>query len=120
VNAGSNLVQAFSDEATLAVEFLAIEVLSTWVVQPYDWAGNPMLGRLPGAVAMLSALQASGAFVLLLARGNAAAGTPEPGSIGPQRVCGLLRSPLHGIGEGAHPQPGAEFQLSLRHPRQGG
>jgi ATP-binding cassette subfamily B protein/subfamily B ATP-binding cassette protein MsbA len=67
VNAGSNLLQAFSDEATLAVEFLAIEVLSTWVVQPYDWAGNPMLGRLPGAVAMLSALPASGAFIMLLA-----------------------------------------------------
>ena len=67
MNEGSNLLQAFSDEATLAVEFLAIEVLSTWVEQLYDWAGNPMLGRLPGAVAMLSALQASGAFVLLLA-----------------------------------------------------
>ena len=120
MNEGSNLLQAFSDEATLAVEFLAIEGLSTWIVQPYDWAGNTILGRLPGAVAMLSALQASGAFVLLLARGNAAAGTPEPGAIGPQREFGLLRSPLHGIGEGAHPQPGAEFQLSLSHPLQGG
>jgi acyl transferase domain-containing protein len=71
-------------------------------------------------VAMLSALQASGAFVLLLASSNATAGTPEPGAIGPQREFGLLRSPLHGIGEGAHPQPGAEFQLSLSQPLQGG
>jgi ATP-binding cassette subfamily B protein/subfamily B ATP-binding cassette protein MsbA len=41
VNAGSNLLQAFSDAATLAVVFLAVEALS--------------------------ALPASGAFVLLLA-----------------------------------------------------
>ncbi len=49
------------------MEFLAVEVLSTLIAQPYNWAGHPMLGRLPGAVAMLSALQASGALVLLLA-----------------------------------------------------
>ena len=67
MNAGSNLLQAFGDGATLAVVFLAVEALSAPVAQPYNWAGNPILGRLPGAVAMLSALLDSGAFVLLLA-----------------------------------------------------
>ena len=67
MNAGSNLLQAFGDGATLAVVFLAVEALSAQGAQPYNWAGNPILGRLPGAVAMLSALLASGAFVLLLA-----------------------------------------------------
>ncbi|MFM7548360.1 MAG: ABC transporter ATP-binding protein [Cyanobacteriota bacterium] len=67
VNAGSNLLQAFSDGATLAVVFLAVQALTTPVTQTYSWAGNPILSRLPGAVAMLSALPASGAFVLLLA-----------------------------------------------------
>ena len=43
MNAGSNLLQAFSDAATLAVVFLAVEALS--------------------------ALPTSGAFVLLLALG---------------------------------------------------
>jgi ATP-binding cassette subfamily B protein/subfamily B ATP-binding cassette protein MsbA len=66
VNAGSNLLQAFSDGASLAVVFLAVEALSAPVTQTYNWAGNPILGRLPGAVALLSALPASGAFVLLL------------------------------------------------------
>jgi len=67
VNAGSNLLQAFSDGATLAVVFLAVQALTAPVAQPYNWAGNPILNRLPGAVAMLSALPASGAFIMLLA-----------------------------------------------------
>jgi ATP-binding cassette subfamily B protein/subfamily B ATP-binding cassette protein MsbA len=67
VNAGSSLLQAFSDGATLAVVFLAVQALSAPVAQPFNWAGNPILSRLPGAVSMLSALPASGAFVLLLA-----------------------------------------------------
>lgn len=46
---------------------LAVEALSAPVAQPYNWSGNPILSRLPGAVAILSALLASGAFVLLLA-----------------------------------------------------
>jgi hypothetical protein len=36
VNAGSNLLQAFSDAATLAVVFLAVEALSASVAQPYN------------------------------------------------------------------------------------
>ena len=58
MNAGSNLLQAFSDGATLAVVFLAVEALSAPVTQTYNLAGNPILGRLPGAVALLSALPA--------------------------------------------------------------
>ena len=49
---------------------------------------------------MLSALPASGCLRAAAGRGSAAAGTTEPGAIGQQRECGLLRSPLHGIGEG--------------------
>ena len=67
VNAGSSLLQAFTEGATLAVVFLAVEALSAPVAQPYNWAGNPILSRLPGAVELLSALPASGAFMLLLA-----------------------------------------------------
>jgi len=66
-NAGSSLVQAFSEGATLAVVFLAVEALSAPVNQSFDWSTNPILSRLPGAVALLSSLPASGAFVLLLA-----------------------------------------------------
>ena len=67
MNAGSNLLQAFSDGATLAVVFLTVEALSAPIAQPDNWAGNPILGRLPGADAILSVLPTSGAFVLLLA-----------------------------------------------------
>jgi subfamily B ATP-binding cassette protein MsbA len=67
VNVGSSLLRAFSEGATLAVVFLAVEALSAPVAQPFDWATNPILSRLPGAVALLSSLPASGAFVLLLA-----------------------------------------------------
>lgn len=36
MNAGSNLLQAFSNGATLAVVFLAVEALSASVAQPYN------------------------------------------------------------------------------------
>ena len=66
VNAGGSLLQAFSEGATLAVVFLAVEALSAPAAEPFNWASNPILNRLPGAVALLSALPASGAFALLL------------------------------------------------------
>jgi subfamily B ATP-binding cassette protein MsbA len=67
VNVASSLVEAFSEGATLAVVFLAVEALAAPVAEPFNWGGNPILGQLPTVVAVLSALPASGAFVLLLA-----------------------------------------------------
>lgn len=67
VNVGGSLVEALSEGATLAVVFLAVEALSAPLTQPFNWADKPILGRLPGAVDVLTALPASGAFVLLLA-----------------------------------------------------
>ncbi len=65
-NGGASILQAFSEGVTMAVVFLAVEVLSAPVTQPFDWAGNPVLSRVPGSVALLSGLPASGAFALLL------------------------------------------------------
>jgi ATP-binding cassette, subfamily B, bacterial MsbA len=67
LNAGSSLLQAFSEGATLGVVFLAVEALAASASQPFNWASNPILNKVPGAVALLSALPVSGAFALLLA-----------------------------------------------------
>jgi len=66
-NLGGGLVQAFGEGATLAVVFMAVEVLSAPVGQPIPWATMPIFGRVPAAVALLAALPASGVVVLLLA-----------------------------------------------------
>ena len=66
-NLGGGLVQAFGEGATLAVVFLAVEVLSAPVGQPIPWATMPIIGRVPAAVALLAALPASGVVVVLLA-----------------------------------------------------
>ena len=66
VNLVCSLLQAFSEGATLGVVFLAVEVLSAPAAEPFNWASNPILGRLPGAVALLSSVPASGAFMLRL------------------------------------------------------
>ena len=67
LNACSSFLRAFSEGATLGVVFLAVEALTAPATQPLNWVSNPFLSRLPGAVQWLSALPASGAFVLLLA-----------------------------------------------------
>ena len=66
VNLVSSLLQAFSEGATLGVVFLAVEALSAPPAEPFNWASNPIIGRLPGAVALFSSVPASSAFMLLL------------------------------------------------------
>ena len=66
-NMGCSLMVALSEGATLGVVFVAVEVLTAPEAQAFNWAGVPILGKLPGVAAQLSALPTGGAFVLLLA-----------------------------------------------------
>ncbi len=66
LNLGSSLVEAFSEGGTLAVVFLAVQVLSAPAGAPFDWATNPLVGRWPAAVAWLNGLPATKVFVSLL------------------------------------------------------
>lgn len=67
LNLGSSLVEAFTEGATLAVVFLAVEVLSAPAGTPFNWASNPILSRLPAAANWLNGLPATGVFASLLA-----------------------------------------------------
>ncbi|MCP9787666.1 ABC transporter ATP-binding protein [Cyanobium sp. Maggiore-St4-Cus] len=67
LNLGSSLVEAFTEGATLAVVFLAVEVLSAPAGTPFNWASNPIVSRLPAAANWLNALPATGVFASLLA-----------------------------------------------------
>ncbi len=67
LNLGSSVVEAFSEGATLAVIFLAVEVLSVPAGEAFNWASNPIVGRLPEAAAWLNGQPATGVFVSLLA-----------------------------------------------------
>ncbi len=67
LNLGSSLVEAFTEGATLAVVFLAVEVLSAPAVTPFNWASNPILSRLPAAANWLNGLPTTGVFPSLLA-----------------------------------------------------
>jgi subfamily B ATP-binding cassette protein MsbA len=49
LNLGSSVVEAFSEGATLAGIFLAVEVLSAPADEAFNWAGNPIVGRWPQA-----------------------------------------------------------------------
>jgi subfamily B ATP-binding cassette protein MsbA len=67
LNLGSSVVEAFSEGATLAVVFLAVEVLSQTAGEAFNWADNPIVGRSPELAAWLSGLPTTGVFVSLLA-----------------------------------------------------
>lgn len=67
LNLGSSLVEAFTEGATLAVVFLAVEVLSAPAGSPFNWASNPILSRLPAAANWLNGLPTTGVFASLLA-----------------------------------------------------
>jgi subfamily B ATP-binding cassette protein MsbA len=47
VNLGSSVVEALSEGATLAVVFLAVEVLSAPEGSGFNWSSHPMLGLWP-------------------------------------------------------------------------
>jgi ATP-binding cassette, subfamily B, bacterial MsbA len=61
------LEEAFTEGATLAVVFLAVEVLSAPTGTPFNWTSNPIVGRLPAAANWLNELPATGVFASLLA-----------------------------------------------------
>ena len=67
LNLGSSLVEAFTEGATLAVVFLAVEVLSAPAGTPFNWASNPIVSRLSAAANWLNGLPATGVFASLLA-----------------------------------------------------
>ena len=67
LNLGSSLVEAFTEGATLAVVFLAVEVLSAPADTPFNWTSNPIMSRLPAAANWLNGLLATGVFATLLA-----------------------------------------------------
>ena len=67
LNLGSSLVEAFSEGATLAVIFLAVEVLSNPSAQGFDWTVNPLVAWWPALAGWLNTLPASALFISLLA-----------------------------------------------------
>lgn len=66
LNLGSSVLEAFSEGATLAVVFLAVEVLSAPANTSFDWGGNPLVGWWPSAVAWLNQLPSTALFISLL------------------------------------------------------
>ena len=63
---------------------------------------------------------AHGAVHLPAGACGAAAGAAEPGPLREHRERGHFHCRVPGAGDGAHPQPGAAFQFSLRQWHQGG
>jgi subfamily B ATP-binding cassette protein MsbA len=67
LNLGSSLVEAFSEGATLAVVFLAVQVLSAPPGTPFSWTSNPLVGSMPAIANWLNGLPATTVFLSLLA-----------------------------------------------------
>ena len=65
VNLGSSVLEAFSEGATLAVVFLAVEVLSARG-DGLNWASNPLVGWWPAAVGLLNETSSTTLFLSLL------------------------------------------------------
>lgn len=66
VNLGSSVVEALSEGATLAVVFLAVEVLSAPEGSRFNWSTHPLLGLWPAAASWLNSLPATALFISLL------------------------------------------------------
>ena len=67
VNLGSSVLEALSEGATLAVVFLAVQVLAAPEGTPFNWATNPIVCRWPAAVGWLNGLPPTALFISLLA-----------------------------------------------------
>jgi ATP-binding cassette, subfamily B, bacterial MsbA len=67
LNLGSSVLEASTEGATLAVVFLAVEVLSAPSAIGFDWANNPLVSWWPEAAAWLSSLDTTTLFLCLLA-----------------------------------------------------
>ena len=67
LNLGCSLVEVLSEGATLAVVFLAVEVLSAPATQPLNWSSNPLVGWWPALAAWLIDKPPIALFLSLLA-----------------------------------------------------
>ncbi|QVL53656.1 MAG: hypothetical protein KFB97_04680 [Cyanobium sp. M30B3] len=67
MNLLSSVVEALSEGATLAVVFLAVEVLAAPEGTPFNWATNPVVAWWPAAAGWLNALPPTALFISLLA-----------------------------------------------------
>jgi hypothetical protein len=67
VNLGSSVVEALSEGGTLAVVFLAVEVLAAPEDSRFNWSSHPLLGLWQPAANWLNSLPATGLFISLLA-----------------------------------------------------
>ena len=65
LNLGSSFLEAGTEGATLAIVFLAVEVLSA-PPSGFNWASNSLLGWWPAAVAWLNGLPTTMVFLSLL------------------------------------------------------
>ena len=66
VNLGSSVLEAISEGATLAVVFLAVDVLAVPEGTPFNWANYPLLTWWPAAASWLNTLPATALFIGLL------------------------------------------------------
>lgn len=66
LNLCSNLIEASTEGATLAIVFLAIEVLTAPKVG-YNWAANPLFAHWPAALNLVNMVPATTVFLSLLA-----------------------------------------------------
>ena len=71
LNFGTSLVEAFSEGVTLAVIFLAVDLLSRPVSAAggaaIDWASNPLLGRFPLLLELITGLPRLTVFLIMMA-----------------------------------------------------
>ena len=67
ITLGSSLVEALSEGASLAVVFMAVQVLSAPVDAPFNWSSSPLVAWWPTAVGWLNGLPATSLFMSLLA-----------------------------------------------------
>jgi len=68
LNLVTGLMEAFSEGCTLAVVFLAVQVVSAPAATGFDWSTNPVVGWWPAAVAWLNnASNTTALFIGLLA-----------------------------------------------------
>ena len=67
VNLASSLVDAATEGATLALIFLAVQVLSIQGGHAFNWTTNPVVGRWPTAAQALNQLPSTSVFLWLLA-----------------------------------------------------
>jgi ATP-binding cassette subfamily B protein/subfamily B ATP-binding cassette protein MsbA len=66
VNLVCSLVEAFSEAATLGLVFLAVQVLSAPVDEPFNWVKTPLVGWLPMVATWLNGVPPTAQFLSIL------------------------------------------------------